>query len=81
VKAGRYLFPARDANLDEKARAALQKALDLCPSLRVLRDGDLFARLTRYSPRCSSSIRSRRVVTPPQRRPPVAPAKEVPTTH
>jgi len=167
VKAGRYLFLARDANLDEKARAALQKALDLCPSLRVLRrfvvaihelfgpttttaalaqerrkaivddaefakvpglekglghlrNDDLFARLTRYlafenaektsnhverenreyrrrqkgcyrfrslrsilalASLLRDRIRPSRVVTPLQRRPPVAPAKEVPTTH
>ncbi len=37
VKSARYLFLARDTNLDEKARATLQKALDLCPPLRVLR--------------------------------------------
>ena len=37
VRDSRYLFLARDANLDENARAVLQKALQLCPSLRVLR--------------------------------------------
>jgi hypothetical protein len=37
VRDARYLFLARDTNLDEEQQAKLQQALDLCPALRILR--------------------------------------------
>lgn len=37
VRDARYLFLARDSNLDEKQQAKLKDALALCPALRVLR--------------------------------------------
>jgi len=37
VRDARYLFLARDVNLDAKQQAKLKAALDLCPALRVLR--------------------------------------------
>lgn len=37
VRDARYLFLARESNLDAKQQAKLKEALDLCPALRVLR--------------------------------------------